>query len=110
MCGRRGALQPRHLAGQDPEAAGALVLAAGVEQQLHPEADAEQRHAGFGALDQHLAEAGALEVAHRLREGADAGQDHGARGADGVRDRRVITDSAPTCSSAFSTLRRLPIP
>ena len=53
MCGSRGDSQPRDRAGQDAEAARALVLVGGLEQQLHAEADAEQRHAGGGALDQH---------------------------------------------------------
>ena len=49
------------------------------------------------------------DPAHRRREGPDARQDDavGARTASGSL---VITASAPTRSSAFSTERRLPIP
>ena len=46
---------------------------------------------------------------HRLRERADPGQDEPVGGA-GASWSLVITASAPTRSSAFSTERRLPMP
>src|SRR4051794_34528162 len=62
------------------------MLGRGLEQQLHAEADAQQRHAGGDALDQLLAEAAGLEVAHRLRKRADAGQHDRGGVADVGRD------------------------
>ena len=63
-----------------------------------------------GALADHLVEAGGAQAAHRLRERADAGHDDRVGGADHVVVGGDARTRAPTCSSAFSTLRRLPIP
>ena len=92
MCGSRGLSSAVTSPGRIPRPRSALVLGRRLEQQLHPEADPEQRHAGGGALDQRLAQAGPLQVAHRLRERADARQDDRARVAHVGGDHRLGAD------------------
>ena len=89
MCGSRGDSQPRdrRRAGC-PGRARPRARCEDSNSSCMPRQMPEQRHAGGGALDQHLAEAGALEVAHRLREGADAGQDHARPRRGSRRGRR----------------------
>ena len=53
---------------------------------------------------------GRAEPPHRLREGADARHHDARRRRGSRRGRRCAGPRAPTCSSAFSTERRLPIP
>ena len=50
------------------------------------------------------------QAAHRLRERAHAGHHDRVGGARSRARRRCAPTVAPTCSSAFSTLRRLPMP
>ena len=112
MCGTRRppAASGAHVAAQQPEPLAPLELDRALEQQLHAEADAEQRHARLGALADHLVEAERAQVLHRARERADAGHDDavGARGSR--RGRASARRRAPTCANAFSTERRLPMP
>ena len=112
MCGSLRRLAARvTVAGQQAEPGGALVLVGALEQQLHAEADAEHRHAARRrARASDLVEAERAQAAHRLRERADAGHDDAVGRADLVVVGGDARASAPTCSSAFSTLRRLPIP
>ena len=109
MCGSFGASSARHLAGQQAEPRRALVLDRALEQQLHAEADAEHGRAALRPLADDLVEAGGAQAAHRLGERAHAGDDDAsaARISSGSAVRATV---APTCSSAFSTERRLPIP
>ena len=95
---------------EQAEAARAAVLGGGLEEELHPEADSEQRHAGGDALGD------------RRRPGRDVRSRASPRG----RRRRpagrapaptrcspgseLTTADAPTCSNAFATERRLPMP
>jgi hypothetical protein len=108
MCGACGVGEAAYVpAGAEP--GGALVLGGGVEQQLHPETDAEQRHAGRRPLAQEVVEPERPQVAHRPGKRADARDDDAVRGA--ISAWSLVTRTrAPTCSSAFSTERRLPIP
>ncbi len=62
------------------------------------------------ALVDQLVETECADPLHRPREGADPGQDQPVGGADLVSASLAIVAMAPTCSSAFSTERRLPIP
>ena len=98
-----------HLAGDDAQPLGAAELRGGVERELHAEADAEHRRAGSQALAQELVEAELAEVAHRTRKRAHARQHQPGGGAQALG---IAADAgvAPTCSSAFSTERRLPMP
>ena len=74
-------LKARDGAGDQPEPRRAPELVGVVEQQLHPEADAEQRQAlGHQPADQ-VREAERVEVAHRLREGAHAREHEAIGGA-----------------------------
>src|SRR5207253_137548 len=57
-----------------PESPGPLELLGGVEQQLHAEADPEQRGAAACALADQLDQPQLAEVAHRQRKRADAGE------------------------------------
>src|SRR4051812_42530259 len=77
-------LQRGHDAAEQREPARALVLHRGVEEQLHAEADAEDRHAGLDPPGDQLVEPDLVDAAHRLREGADARQDHAVRRLDAV--------------------------
>ena len=66
--------------GQQPEPGGAVVLGRALEQQLHAEADARARGTPAAARSRdQLVEPERAQAAHRLREGADAGDDD-ARG------------------------------
>ncbi len=86
MCGSRGDSRRVTAPGRIPSPAAPSCSVVDSNSSCMPRQMPEQRDAGGGALDQHLAEAGALEVAHRLRERADAGQDD----RRGVADRRVV--------------------
>ncbi len=103
------ARQRADLAGDQAEALGSALLAGALEGELHPQTDPQHRGSGGDALAQELAEPEPREVRHRPREGPDAGQDEprGGRQAIGVE---LTSTRAPTCSRAFSTERRLPMP
>ena len=67
-----------HAAGHQPEARG-VALVRVLEQQLHPDAHAEQRHAGRRTLARDGAEPGRPERGRTRPEGADAGQHEALR-------------------------------
>ena len=77
MCGdfRPVGVERHDRARQQAEPVGALVLVGALEQQLHPEAQADDRHAGGRALAHDLVEAERAQPPHRLGERADAGHD-----------------------------------
>ena len=77
---------------EDPEAVGPAELGRAVEQQLHAEADAQQRPAFPRPAEDRLDEAALAQVAHRLRERADARQ-HEPVGA--VEHRRIVAHARP---------------
>src|SRR3954451_9269954 len=77
-------------AAEQRQPAGALVLHRGVEEQLHAEADPEHRDAGLDPPGDQLVQADFVDAAHRLREGADARQDHAVRGLDARGIRRDL--------------------
>ena len=71
------------------------VLGAALVEQLHAEADAEDRHAGVAALAQQPVEAELAYRRHRRRKRADARQDDTVRGSHDVvlaGDRRAGAD------------------
>ena len=86
------------------------ALRAGRREQLHPEAEAEERHPRSGdVLLSSVGQPARADVAPSRRERADAGQDDG-RGlpsSDGCRHER---GAPPHSSSARATESRLPIP
>ena len=69
-----GRVQPAHRPSQQPQPLGAVVLLGALEQQLHPQAQPEQRYAGAGPLDQELLQPELTDRAHPGGKGADAGQ------------------------------------
>jgi len=77
--------EPRHAAGQEAESGDSRRLVAVFEQQLQPEANAEQWPAGASDVADRIAEAALGEAALGGCEVADAGHDHAIRrrGADG---------------------------
>ena len=112
MCGtlRPGASSSRHLARQQAEAGRAAELGRSLEEQLQAEADAEDRRPRRrGARRSARRGRARPDPLHRPREGADAGQDQPVGGAHRSGSVLIVA-RAPTCSSAFSTERRLPIP
>ena len=74
MCGTRSppVSQPLTLPADQPEALGLAELLGALEQQLHPQADPEQRRARADAFAEQLDEPELAQVAHRQRERADA--------------------------------------
>src|SRR3954471_15071682 len=72
-------------AARDEAEAGTILLLAGLEQDLHPEADAEHR---LGEAADHRLEAAGAELRHRVAPGADAGEDDLVGARDGARVRR----------------------
>ena len=69
------------LALQQAEAGGAAELGRGLEEELQAEADAEDRPAAVAPLADQPVEPELADPLHRLREGADAGQDDPVAGA-----------------------------
>src|SRR5262249_23974440 len=68
-------LEPPHLALDPPEAFGDAALEAARAEQLHAEADAEERDApDHRVLAQDVVETPGAQVADAVAEGADAGQ------------------------------------
>ena len=120
MCGSRGDSSLVTVPGRMPRPVAPSCSVGGLEQQLHAEADAQQRHARGGALDQHLAEAGAVEVAHRLRERADAGQDDRRGRSDlvvvggddglGTHVRERLLDAAPVAHPVVGDRDHVSVP
>ena len=64
-------VEPAHVAGNDAEPLGAAELGRGLEGELHPEAQAEHRHAARDALAHELVEAEPAQLLHPARERAD---------------------------------------
>ena len=69
----------------------------------------EQRRARGDALVQQRVEAEPAQVRHAGRESADTREHERVGLLEVVASSRVMVASAPTCSSAFSTERRLPM-
>ena len=111
-----GHLQARRVERARPARAAARAprrrpLARGLEQQLHAQADAEHRHAGREPLARAARRARARAGCSIAFGNAPTPGQHDAVGrAHALVVARSRTGSAPTCSSAFSTERRLPIP
>jgi len=78
---RNGRPEAADLTGDDAEALHAGGLLAGVEQHLHPDADAEERLAGLDRLVDHRLEPRHPQLLHAPAEGPDAGQDDAGRPA-----------------------------
>jgi hypothetical protein len=70
-----GPAQRRHLSGDQAEPIRPLELLGTVEQQLHPQADPEQRRAAGDPLADRLDETELMQIAHRQRKRPDARQD-----------------------------------
>ena len=81
MCGtfRPGASSCGDVTGQQAQALRSLVLGRGLEEELHAEADAQQRTAGARPLAGQRVEAVLADAAHRLGERAHAGEDQAVR-------------------------------
>ncbi len=78
-----------HLAAQDVEAVVARALVAGGEEDLLPDADAEEGTLLLDRRGDHRRQPARLQVGHRVGGRADAGEDH----AVGRQDRRrVVAD------------------
>src|SRR4051794_26279273 len=85
------------LAGDDPEALHTGGLLAGVEQHLHPDADADERLAGLHRVVDHRLQPRFAQLLHTAAEGTDAGQDdtgrlpgHGRVGGQGGVGTEVL--------------------
>ncbi len=76
-------------AGQQAQPGMLAVLLARVEQQLHPDADAQQRHARAGALDDERVQPTLAECRRTRAERADAGQHEALGLADRARVGRA---------------------
>jgi hypothetical protein len=90
-----GRVDRGHLAREQPEALGAAELRGALEEQLQPEADAEDRRPRQGPLGDQPVEPGRPDPLHRPREGTDAGKDQTVGGPDLVGiggDRRPRPD------------------
>ena len=75
MCGRVGAsCEPGRAAREDAEG-GRAVLVAAVEQQLEPEADAQERPIPLDPVADRVDQAGPRQARHRRRRGPDARHD-----------------------------------
>ena len=108
MCGRRGALTRRCDHPADQAKAVGAVLLAGVEQHLHPDADAEQRHVeGLqGRRRSRRCEC------HPSRSAVvpDARQYDTRRAVESLRVRSTTTTSAPARSRPRAIETRFPAP
>src|SRR5207245_6377290 len=79
-------------AGKETESEVPAVLLALFEEDLHPDADPEDRHAARGGLLDGRDEVAPADLLHRGAERAVAGKDQGGRGAQHVgvtREDRV---------------------
>ena len=104
--------KPPHAAPpSQPEARRVAILFAALGEELHADADAEERLAAAADFFfQHVDEAGGAQVGRTLPERADAGE-HEVRSRRGdLRRARVTCGSSPIASSALATERRLPMP
>src|SRR6516165_4066835 len=103
-------LDATHFAGDPAEAFGHLVFAAALGQELHADADAEERPAlpahGLGQCLHHSGQG--VEAAPAIGKGADAGQHHAVGGADrlGVVGHRDGIRTAAFSRGALEGLRR----
>ena len=87
-----GGAQRRHFSRDQAESGGGLELSRALEEQVHPQADPEHGQAGHATLDDHITEAELVQVAHRPREGADAGHDEAIRACEHVA---IASDRSP---------------
>ncbi len=83
---RQRSVDSPHAARKEAEAPVEAVLLALLEEDLHADADAQERLPGRGGLLEHPHEAAAPDLVHRRAEGAVPGQDEGVGGA---QHRRV---------------------
>lgn len=71
-----------------------MALVAPIKEQVHPQADAEERHPISHGLAQRIGLAACLHRRHRIGESAHAGQHHTVGGQDvsgAVSDARIVT-------------------
>ena len=94
---------------EQPQAGRAAVLGRGLEQQLHPEADAQRRDARRARSRSSSVRPSASRRSIAAGNAPTPGMT--MRSAAAISSWSCVTTaSAPTCSNAFSTERRLPIP
>ena len=111
MCGSfrpRGSSRTTR-AGQQPEAGRALVLVGAIEEQLHAEAQADDRHAGLA----RARTTSSRPSARRRRIASGNAPTPGTTSPSAARSSpgsEVCAIGVPTCSKALATERRLPIP
>ena len=79
--------QTAHFAGDQMQSLHAGAFLARVEQHLHPETDAEQRHARGSALAQRVGKAALFQRVHAVPECADAGQHDAVRAVQRIGRR-----------------------
>ena len=84
------------------------IFKAAVEQQLHPQADAQQGLLG-GLLPQHRDQPGGPELVHGVPKGAHPGQDDPVRRPDPAGSA-VTAASSPRRRRLERRLNRLPTP
>ncbi len=96
-----------HPAGEKPKPSSPFLARA--EQELHADADAEDRAPGGDAVPDRLVEPVLGEPPRRALHVADTG-DHGERGLPDRPAANVIVGSAPARVKAEVTDRRLPAP
>ena len=85
---RDHALDRTHLARDQPETLMLPILEGAVEQQLHPEADAEKRLPGRRLRLHEIEEPAVAQLLHSVAEGTDPRQDHMIRLPDDLLIRR----------------------
>ena len=103
--------QQPHRAGQDAEPGGAGALLGALEEQLHADADAEERPPGVDGLERELRRGPRSRSASMHRPKAPTPGSTTRVGARPIsRGSAVRRASAPTRSSAFCAERRLPMP
>jgi hypothetical protein len=81
-----------------------LALLAGVEKQLHAQADAEEGFAGGGELLEGVVEAQLGQPVHPVVERADSGQQHAVAPGDLIGGR----DDARLCADALEHVEDRP--
>ena len=87
---------------EQADALGAAALGRRLEQQLHAQAEPEQRHAGRHPLAQQLVEPEPAYLLHRLRQRPHAGQHH----AVGLAHARVVAGQLRPRAHVLERLRR----
>ena len=104
---RRRVLEAPRPARQHAERHGAVLVAA-LEQQLEPEADAEERPIGGDPAPDRLDETGGVEPLHRRRGRPDAGHDDRVGVFEILWDGWHGSGGRPARPRACSMLTRLP--